>query len=108
MQSQFNAFRDRLTREYPSTEPKLTAFPSGAMMLDIKVGAETYVMEYLPSFNAFGVSRMSTAVFGWEGFENAFDDFGKAKEFVMALLDTPLAIAAEKGENLARSPRPSP
>jgi len=98
MQNRFNAFHDQLSREHPSTEPKITMFPSGAAMLDIKVGPETYVMEYLPSFHAFGVSRMSTAVFGWEGFENSFDDFEKAKELVMTLLSHPPTVVAGKDE----------
>lgn len=58
-------------------------------MLDIPVGAETWVLEYLPSLSThgMGVSRMSTATFGWEGWEHPFDDFASAQAFVLALLN---------------------
>jgi hypothetical protein len=77
---------EQIKRDYPSSNPKFTPFPSGAAMLDVKIGPETYVMEYLPSLRAVGISRMSTATFGWEGFEHSFGDFQSAKEFLMSLL----------------------
>jgi len=33
-----------------------------------------------------GISRASTATFGWEGYEYPFDDFEAAKAFLMSLL----------------------
>jgi len=55
-------------------------------MLDVKIGAETYVIEYLPSLSAVGVSRVSTSTFGWEGFEHPFDCFEDAKTHLLSLL----------------------
>jgi hypothetical protein len=86
MSAQVEQLCEQIKTNFPWSRPRLTSFPSGAAMLDVKIGAETYVLEYLPSLGAFGVSRMSTAVFGWEGFEQSFDDFESAKEFVLSLL----------------------
>ena len=43
-------------------------------------------MEYLPSLNAVGISRSSTATFGWEGFEHPFAGFVEARAFMWELL----------------------
>jgi hypothetical protein len=75
-----------IRREYPTSEAKFESFASGAAMLDVKVGAETWVLEFLPSLNAVGVSKLNTATFGWEGFEHHFQDFGSAKEFLLQML----------------------
>jgi len=55
---------EAIKRDFPDSQPAFTEFPSGAAMLDVTVGAETYVMEYLPSLRLLGISRMSTATFG--------------------------------------------
>jgi hypothetical protein len=55
-------------------------------MLDVEIGPETYVMEYLPSLRAVGNSRMRTATYGWEGVEHSFDDFESAREYRMSVL----------------------
>ena len=68
--------------------PKLTSFPSGAAMLDVKVGAETYVLEYHPNVEGVGISKMSTATYGWEGYEHCFDAFELAKAFLVQLLES--------------------
>ncbi len=75
-----------LKLDFPASKPELTNFPSGAFMLDITVGPEIFVFEYLPSVGGYGVSRVSTATFGWEGFENVFEDFESAKAFILDLL----------------------
>jgi hypothetical protein len=77
---------EQIKRDYPSSNPKFTPFPSGAAMLDVEIGPETYVMEYLPSLHAVGLSRRSAATFGWEGFEHPFDSFENAKQFLLSLL----------------------
>jgi len=84
--SEIQQLGEQIKQEYPSSDPKFTPFPSGAAILDVRIGPETYVMEYLPSRRAVGISRMSTATFGWEGFEHAFQDFQGAKAFLLSLL----------------------
>lgn len=86
MLTQIHELGEQIKRDYPASNPKFTSFPSGAARLDVRIGSETYVMEYLPSLNAVGVSRMSTATFGWEGFEHSFDNFQSAKDFLASLL----------------------
>ncbi len=34
----------------------------------------------------YGVSRRSTAVYGWEGVEHAFDNFEDAKKYLLNVL----------------------
>jgi hypothetical protein len=96
MLSEVTQLAEQIGRSYPSSDPKLTTFPSGAVMLDVKIGPEIYVMEYLPSIGGIGISRMSTATFGWEGFENAFDTFEEAKSFLLHLLsESAIAVSSK-------------
>lgn len=96
MQSEITQLAEQIGRNFPSSEPKLTTFPSGAAMLDVTIGPEIYVMEYLPSVGGIGVSRMSTATFGWEGYENAFDTFEEAKSFLLQMLNESAVAASSK------------
>ena len=65
------ALTERLRLRFPVINPRLTAFPSGAFMVDINLDGNSYVVEYLPSIGVLGLSRLDTAVFGWEGFDEA-------------------------------------
>jgi hypothetical protein len=87
MQDQFKSFTDELQCSFPPSNPKLTLFPSGAAMLDVKIGAEIYVMEYHSDVGV-GINRASKATFGWEGYEYPFDNFESAKAFLMSLLQS--------------------
>ena len=77
---------DELERNFPSSKRELVTFPSGAYMFYFFVAGEEYVMEYLPSFKCYGISKVSNATFGWEGVENSFEEFEAAKNFVWSLL----------------------
>ena len=76
----------RLRTLLPHCEPKLTAFPSGAFMIDVPLAGEVHVVESVLN-HGFGVSRMSTAVFGWEGVENAFSTFEEVEAYLISLLN---------------------
>ena len=80
------AFCERVSAQFPASRPKLTSFPSGAFMIDVVVDTEIYVVEHQPSLGGFGVSRMSTAVFGWEGVEKSFESLDAAEKHIVALL----------------------
>ena len=79
-------FCEELRRDFPDVAVRLELFPSGAAMLDVQIGDETWVMEFAPSLGVVGVSRSSTATFGWEGYENIFENVGEAKTFVLSLI----------------------
>jgi hypothetical protein len=79
------AFCDRVGAMFPASHPKATSFPSGAFMIDVTVGEEVHVIEYLPNLG-FGVSRRDTAGFGWEGVENQFESLAAAESYVVKLL----------------------
>jgi hypothetical protein len=87
MLRQFEQLCEQIKRDYPSSSPKLTSFPSGASMLDVKIGSKAYVMGYFPSIGSYGVSNVDKAIFGWEGFDYPFENFEKAKEFLISLLN---------------------
>ena len=57
MQNRFKELEDELLREFPESHPKSTLFPSGAAMLDVTVGNETYVLEYHLDVG-LGISRV--------------------------------------------------
>ncbi|MFC4312411.1 hypothetical protein ACFPN2_25230 [Steroidobacter flavus] len=81
-----NALARQLAEIDARTDPKVTSFPSGAFILDVTIGGGRYAFEYLPSKNGFGVSRIDSATFGWEGFESSFEDFDSAKKYILNLL----------------------
>lgn len=57
-------------------------FPSGGAMLDVYGPNGTYVLEYYPSVGpGFGISRMDTATYGFEGYENYFEHIADAERF---------------------------
>jgi hypothetical protein len=62
----------RIAVQFPEANPKLTEFPSGAAMLDITIREVRYCAEYLPSFNAYGLSKTEGATPFWEGVEESF------------------------------------
>jgi hypothetical protein len=53
-------------------------------MIDVTIAGEVHVVESLAA-GGFGVSRMSTAVFGWEGVENAFSTFEEVEVYLARL-----------------------
>lgn len=78
-----SALRDRLSKEFPALRMKLDVFPSGGAMLDVFLQQGAYVVEHLPSVGpGFGVSKMETATFGFEGFEHYFEDIAEAEAFL--------------------------
>jgi hypothetical protein len=77
---------ERIKREHPGASPSLTTFDSGAANLHATIGSEIYVMEYLPSLAAVGVSKVSAATYGWEGFDHPFKNFTDAEAFMLDLL----------------------
>jgi hypothetical protein len=85
MLAEFERLASNLRREHPSSEPKLIVLPSGAAMIDVKVGSEPYVFAYFPGQNGFGISRRNTAVFGWEGVEHEFRTFQEAESYLLQL-----------------------
>ena len=87
-QNLFKEFRAELKRDFPKTKVELSLFSSGASMMDVSIGDETFVIEALANQPEVGVSRMSTATFGWEGCENVFSSFSEAKDYVFSLLKT--------------------
>jgi len=84
MQNQIKKLKEELQKDFPRNEMKLTLFPSGAVMLDIGIGPETYVLEYHQNVG-LGINRMSKATFGWEGYEYPFEDLEAAKSFLVSI-----------------------
>lgn len=62
----------RIAVRFPEANPKLTELPSGVAMLDITIGKIRYCAEYLPSHNAYGLSKTEGATPFWEGVEQSF------------------------------------
>jgi hypothetical protein len=82
---QAQELKDRMVRGCPNSFPVLETFSSGAFMLHFSVAGQAWVMEYMPSMRAFGVSKVTKATFAWEGFENGFKTFGEAETFLRGL-----------------------
>jgi hypothetical protein len=76
---------DHLRQDFPDSVPQLKTFSSGGFMLYARVAGEEWVLEYMPSLRAFGVSKVSKAAFAWEGFENGFKTFEEAESFLRGL-----------------------
>jgi hypothetical protein len=78
-------FFKHLTACLPQADPKLTEFPSGAMMLDITIRGVRYCAEYLPSHNKYALSKTDGTSPFWEGVEQVFSSAEELKISVMEL-----------------------
>lgn len=65
---EFEAIAGRI----PTAEPKVTPFPSGAVMLDMLINGVPYCAEFLPKFRAYGLSATASVSPFWEGVEESF------------------------------------
>jgi len=74
-----------LRQDFPGSVPELETFRSGGFMLHAKAAGEEWVMEYMPSLGAFGVSKVHKADFAWEGFDHGFKTFEEAESFFCGL-----------------------
>lgn len=70
----------------PGTKAKLTAFPSGAAMLDVWREGRLFVLAYMPTWKGFGVDE----VLDKEGFLEKYDffsnDFSPAAEHLWKIV----------------------
>jgi hypothetical protein len=74
MQEKFKQFHELIQREFPGIRTELELFSSGAAVLDVYIGEEMYILQYSRRFG-IGINRGSKVTFGWEGYEDPFDDF---------------------------------
>lgn len=74
-----------LFRSFPKTNPKLVEFPSGAWTIDVDFSGERYAIEYSTRLRVVGVSRTASAVFGWEGFEQAVETAEQLEQYLVGL-----------------------
>lgn len=91
MKDEIENLSTRIKDKFHSVVTKITLFPSGAVMLDLRLQSETYVLEYRPSIKGIGVSRLSTAGYGWEGYERSFEDLQSAEVFLFQVLAAELS-----------------
>ena len=77
--------RARLSAEFPRTNPRLIAFPSGSFMLDLDMRGETYVIEYVAGLGC-GISKQSDATFGWEGVETVLETTAQLENRIRDLM----------------------
>jgi len=85
MQEQFKNLKKEIAMSYPNNKLELTLFPSGAAMFQVQIGEETYSLEYHLDVGV-GISKVSTATFGWEGYDYPFESFEEARTFIFDLL----------------------
>jgi hypothetical protein len=78
----------RIAARFPETERKLTEFPSGAIMLDFTIGEVPYCAEYLPSYNAYGLSKTAGATPFWEGVEQSFTSAEQLEAKIVELMNS--------------------
>lgn len=61
-----------IATRHSALNPKITIFPSGAAMLDFAIDGVAYCAEFLPSFNAYGLSKTEDSSPFWEGVHESF------------------------------------
>ena len=76
----------RIAMQLPETHPQITEFPSGAAMLDIIIQGESFCVEYLPSLNAYGLSKNTSTSPFWEGVEQSFNSAEELKQRILELM----------------------
>jgi hypothetical protein len=78
----------RIAVRFPETNPKLTEFPSGAVMLDVTIGKVQYCAEYLPSYNAYGLSKTAGGTPFWEGVEQSFTSAEQLEAKILEMMNS--------------------
>jgi len=78
----------RIAVRFPESNPKLTELPSGAAMLDITIGEVRYCAEYLPSYNAYGLSKTEDATPFWEGVEQSFTSAEQLEAKILEMMNS--------------------
>jgi len=84
--SPLTTLADGLEAEFTGTTAKLTEFPSGGAMLDVRRGdGRLFVLDYIPS-QGYGVDEARPSDGFGTGYRFAFADFGSAAEKLRQLL----------------------
>lgn len=76
---------EAIAARHPTLKPKITPFPSGAVMLDVAINGVSYCAEFLPSFSAYGLSKSEDASPFWEGVEESFSSADALEKRIVEL-----------------------
>jgi catechol 2,3-dioxygenase-like lactoylglutathione lyase family enzyme len=82
--TEMESLRDGLTADLPGIEAKLTTFPSGSAMLDVRRANRAFVMAYTPKFG-FGVDELHADDGFSNGYRYVFEHFEPAASQLRAL-----------------------
>lgn len=77
---------EAIAARHPTLNPKITPFPSGAVILDVVINGVSYCAEFLPSFSAYGLSKSEDASPFWEGVEESFSTAETLETRIVELL----------------------
>jgi hypothetical protein len=81
------AFRD-IRERFPECDPALMEFPSGLLMLDLSIAGVRYCALYLPSHNAFGLSKVEGSSPFWEGVDESFETVEELEARIAEMVKT--------------------
>ncbi len=76
----------RIAVQFLEAKPKLTEFPSGAAMLDITIREVRYCAEYLPTHNAYDLSKTVGATPFWEGVDESFKSAEELESKILEMM----------------------
>ena len=78
----------RLAVRYPEANCRITELPSGAAILDLTAHGVRYCVEFFPSYNAFGLSKVEGSSPFWDGVDESFSLPEELEARVAELLST--------------------
>ena len=78
----------RLALRYPEANCRITELPTGAAMLDITAHGVLYCVEFFPSNNAIGLSKVEGSSPFWDGVDESFSSAEDLEARVAELLRT--------------------
>jgi hypothetical protein len=85
-------FAQRIQAEYPDAKVSVTAFPSGALTLDIDINSVSVEMAYTPN-EGFGVSLVDATTAPFTGHDEVFPTFAEAKGYILQLVGKSLKVS---------------
>jgi hypothetical protein len=78
----------RIASRYPESNPKITVLPTGTAMLDFTAHGVRYCVEFFPSSDSLGLSRVEGSSPFWEGVDESFSSPEALEARVAKLLRT--------------------
>jgi hypothetical protein len=82
-------FAEAIRKDSPCVQAEVEALPSGVVMMHVVRDGRLFVLDYLPSYNCFGVDEVLEGEGFDTGYRYGYPDFPSAKDKLLQLMKEP-------------------